>query len=343
MSKKSKKAFSLFSILIAVVILSRCSATTGNKAIAYKEPVTNPDFHVDIYVSNKAWNGTTLLADNHRRGRPRIIEVDMHGRIIWEYALPVNMRQYNNPGFDVELLPSNNVLFVLPGKGIYEINRKGEIVWSHLDRKVSHDADRLANGNTLYVYGYEDKKNEAQVKEVSPSGKIVWAWYAKAEFDKPPYNSIYNQGWTHTNAVTRMANGNTLISPRNFNRLIEVDPKGNVVHVIGEEYLEHQHDPEILPNGNMLLANHKKPHEILEIDTTTEAIVWRFAIPKRRIWPVRDADRLPNGNILITAATALIEITPDKEIVWRLTLQNVHFRSRKEAPALGFYKSRRTR
>ena len=70
-------------------------------------------------------------------------------------------------------------------------------------------------------------------------------------------------------------------------------------------------------------------------------IVWRFAIPKRRVWPVRDANRLPNGNTLITGTTVLLEITPDKEIVWRLKLKNVKFRSRKEAPALGFYKAQR--
>ena len=192
------------------------------------------------------------------------------------------------------------------------------------------------------MFGYDDKKGDAQVKEVTPDGKIVWAWYAKDEFDKSPYKATYNQGWTHTNAVTRMANGNTLISPRNFNCMVEVNSKGKVVNIIGEEYLEHQHDPEILPNGNILVANHQKPHEILEIDTRTEAIVWRFPLPKRRVWPVRDADRLPNGNILITGSTALIEITADKEIVWRLTLKNVHFRSRKEAPARGFYKSQRT-
>jgi len=215
------------------------------------------------------------------------------------------------------------------------------VVWSHLDNKVSHDADRLPNGNTLYVFGHEDKKSDAQVKEVNPDGRIVWSWYAKDEFDKPPYKDTYNQGWTHTNAVTRMVNGNTLISPRNFNCLVEVDPKGKVVRIIGEEYLEYQHDPEILANGNILVANHQQPHEALEIDTHSEAIVWRFALPRRRAWPVRDADRLPNGNILITGATALVEVTPDKEIVWRLRLKNVIFRSRREAPALGFYKAQR--
>jgi len=300
-------------------------------------------FEVDVYNPDKAWKGTTILADNHNRKKPRIVELNMKGEIVWKYDLPDHLRNYTNPGFDVELLPSNTVLFVLPGKGIYEINRQGKVVWSHLDKKVSHDADRLPNGNTLYVFGNEDKESDAQVKEVNSEGKIVWSWYAKDEFDKSPYKDVYKQGWTHTNAVTRMVNGNTLISPRNFNCIVEVNSLGKVVRIIGEEYLEHQHDPEILPNGNILVANHQEPHEAIEIHAQTEAIVWRFAIPKRKMWPVRDADRLPNGNILITGTTLLVEITPDKEIVWRLKLKNVNFRSRKEAPARGFYKAQRVR
>jgi hypothetical protein len=251
------------------------------------------------------------------------------------------LRRYTNPGFDVELLHNDNILFVLPGKGIYEINRRGKVIWSHLDNQVSHDADRLLNGNTLYVFGNNDKKNDAQVKEVSPDGKTVWSWFARKEFDKPPYSNTHNQGWTHTNAVSRMENGNTLISPRNFNCLIEVDPSGKVLRVIGKDYLEHQHDPEVLSTGNILVANHQRPHEAIEIDTRTEAIIWRFAIRKRKAWPVRDADRLPNGNTLITGTTVLLEITPEKEIVWRLKLNNVNFKSRKDAPALGFYKAQR--
>jgi len=332
--------FSLISLLLALIIFSGCRATIGGRAFTYEEPLVDSDITVTRYVPSKTCNGTTLLADNHRRERPSIIEIDMQGRVIWEYAIPPSLGEYTNPGFDVELLPNNNVLFVLPGHGIFEINRKGRLIWFHLDPKVSHDADRLPNGNTLYVYGNDDQKTDAQVKEVDPKGKLVWSWYAQGEFDKPPYQDVYDQGWTHTNAVTRMANGNTLISPRNFNCLVEVDPQGQVMRIIGEEYLHRQHDPEVLSNGNILVANHARPHEILEIDPTSEEIVWRFAVLQRRMWPVRDADRLPNGNILITGSTHLVEITPQKELVWLLEL-NVSFRSPREAPALGFYRAER--
>lgn len=326
-----KKKASIAGILFSLIALS----------IVTSSSLADVSFEVDIYKPAEAYNGTTLLADNFNRQQPRIIEIDMNGEIVWEYDLPGNLKRYTNPGFDVELLPTNTVLFLLPGKGIYEINRDGQIIWSHLDPKVSHDADRLPGGNTIYVFGHNDQTNDAQVKEIDAKGNLVWSWHAKHEFKKEPYEDIFNQGWTHTNAVTRMNNGNTLISPRNFNCLLEVDPDGGVVDIIGEEYLEHAHDPEILPNGNILVANHQQPHSAIEIDKNTDTIIWSFDIPEKKVWPVRDANRLPNGNILITGTAVLLEVTPEGEIVWRLKVNNPGFRTPKDAPALGFYKAQR--
>jgi hypothetical protein len=349
MFKKEIGTFLFFCVISTFAIFSGCTTLSG-RAITYNSGIEDPDIHVEIYHIDKAWNGTTLLADNHNPDRPRIIEVNMRGEIVWEYIIPGHLKQYNNPGFDVEWLPNNNILFVLPRNGVYEINRNGKIVWSYLDEKVSHDADRLPNGNTIMVWGGNDRIDEAQVKEVNPKGKIVWTWYAKDHFNKSPYRNIYRQGWTHTNAVSRLSTGNTLISLRNFNFIVEVDTHGSVVRTIGEGILESPHDPEFLSNGNIILANQLRPsrgvHSAVEIAPETNKIVWQFPIRDRRIWPVRDADRLPNGNTLITGTTKLIEVTREGEIVWQLTLKGVTFdvaseRGRLEASRLGFYKAER--
>ncbi len=303
----------------------------------------DPDIIVDAYQPDRVWAGTTLLPDNHNPDKPRIIEVNMLGEIIWEYLVPPDLKRYNNPGLDVELLPNGHILYVLPRNGVYEIDRSGKIVWSYLTKKISHDADRLPNGNTIFVFGADDQKSDAQVIEVNPKSQVVWTWYAKGYFDKPPYNNIYNEGWTHTNAVSRLPNGNTLISLRNFNFIAEVDPQGAVVRTIGEGILLEQHDPEILPNGNILATSlpRGRPHSAVEIDPKTGRIVWEYLIPDRENWPVRDANRLPNGNTLITGTTEIVEVTPGGEIAWRLRLQGVSF-SLQEAAALGFYKANRT-
>jgi hypothetical protein len=338
MSKKVV-TFLFFCLISAVTIFCGCT-TINSKAIKYDPPVVDPDIYVDIYHPEKAFNGTTLFADNHNPDKPRIIEVNMRGGIVWEYIIPSHLKHYNNPGFDVEWLPNNNILFLLPRYGVFEIDRNGKVIWSYLDGKVSHDADRLPNGNTLVVWGGRDEIGDAQVKEINKEGKIVWSWRAKDHFYKLPYKDIYREGWTHTNAAQRLPNGNTIISLRNFHLVVEVNPQGQVVRTIGEGIFHNQHDPEILPNGNILVANQRVPHRAIEIEPFTGRIVWQSTGFERENAPVRDADRLPNGNTLITGSTRIVEVTSDGEIVWQLRLKDKTF-GREESRTLGFYKAER--
>ncbi|MBU3941899.1 MAG: aryl-sulfate sulfotransferase [Nanoarchaeota archaeon] len=314
-----------------------------NNALAEKpmqRGSVDPDLVVEKYDSSKAMDGTTLFPDNRNSDKPKIIEVNMLGEIIWEYDIPQALTSYTNPGFDVELLPNNNILFVLPGNGVYEIDRDGKVVWSYKTTKISHDADRLPNGNTLFAFGNNDLMSDAQVKEINPKGVIVWSWYAKDYFNKEPYKSIKNQGWTHTNAVSRLSNGNTLISTRNFDMLVEVNPKGEVVKTIGEGIMIQQHDPVLLGNGNFLFANHGTPEKAVEIDEN-ENIVWEYEISNQKQWPVRDANRLPNGNTLITTTTKIVEVSKDKEIVWVLAIKDTSKFIKEASAGLGFYKAER--
>ena len=61
---------------------------------------------------------------------------------------------------------------------------------------------------------------------------------------------------------------------------------------------------------------------------------------KPSTWPVRDANRLPNGNTLITGTTEIVEVTTEGEIVWRLKLKDIVLEL-EEAAARGFYKANR--
>lgn len=332
---------------ITVAILISCSSGVPAAKVASTSKdttardVVDPDFKVDIYVPEKVCEGTTLLSDNHNLERPRIIEINLAGEIVWQYMIPQEMRRYTNPGFDCELLPNNHILYVLPGMGVFEIDREGRTLWSYRDTKVSHDADRLPNGNTLVVFGNNDTKDDAQVREVTSEGKTVWSWYAKNVFDIPPYNTINLQGWTHTNAAERLADGNTLISMRNLNLVAIVDQEGKLVRTYGGGVVQNPHDPQMLPNKNILMAGHPMLSAI-EFDGASGSVVWRFT---ERQWGIphqqaRDANRLSNGNTLIVGTSKIIEVTPEGEIVWRFGLERP-YDTKEEASARGFYKAQR--
>lgn len=61
-------------IVLAIVINLSCCETAAAEAFKYKNPVKDPDIDVEIYNPDKTWHGTSLLANNHRPERPRIIE-----------------------------------------------------------------------------------------------------------------------------------------------------------------------------------------------------------------------------------------------------------------------------
>lgn len=284
------------------------------------------EFVVDINDPERAYNGTTIFTDNSREGTSRIVEVDMTGKLVWEYRVPAKLfkeeRRKNNIVMYVERLPNNNILFIIQKTGIYEVDRNGKVVWSHIDEEVSHDVDRLSNGNTLYLRGWVDN-GEKHVIEINPEGKVVWSWDGVRQFDRPPYADIYNQGWVHANAVTRLKNGNTVVSLRNFNMVVEVNLSGDVVwsHELKgmKKRGAHPHEPEILPNDNMLVAL-TAANVVLEIERKTGRIIWKWQPPHGRkpVVHIRDANRLPNGNTLIVEADKIIEVVPDGEVIWQL-------------------------
>ena len=53
---------------------------------------------------------------------------------------------------------------------------------------------------------------------------------------------------------------------------MEVDSSGEVVRTMGEGLLKLAHDPEFLPNGNVLVANHDKPPAVIEFNPNTGAV-----------------------------------------------------------------------
>ncbi len=296
-------------------------------------------FTVTIHDEDKACQGTTFFV--YKYVDPDIIyEVDMDGGVVWKLELT---EEFGSNQTEAELLPNDNILLANQSVGLYKIDRDGNVLWEHDDPKISHDADLLSNGNFIYVYGMGDMKSDTIVKEISPDGNLVWCWRAFDYFNYSPYSEIdpiEGQGWAHTNAVTRLDNGNTLISIRNFNMIVEVDTQGVPVDTI-LDIVRSPHDPEVINEDYLLAAHqHQSAHSAKKINRHTKEVVWQYDITNTSEYPMRDVNLLPNGNILIATALRIIEVVPSsEEIVWELELTDSIATG--NTPSQGFYKAER--
>ncbi|MBC7544573.1 MAG: PQQ-binding-like beta-propeller repeat protein, partial [Candidatus Sericytochromatia bacterium] len=93
--------------------------------------------------------------------------------------------------------------------------------------------------------------------------------------------------------------------------------RGHQVHWIwGDGELEKPHSIELHDEHFVLIAD-TGHHRVVDVDTTTNEIVWRTA-GKHGISSPRHAQRLADGNVLIADQdnSPLIEITPDNHVAW---------------------------
>jgi len=202
------------------------------------------------------------------------------------------------------------------------IDESGAVAWQHKIGPL-HDLQLLANGNVLLQLSW------TRVVELQRSkDKIVWEYDAS----KSPGNENRR---IEIHAFQRLPNGNTMIAESGRGRIVEVDEHGKIVKeiVLRIEHPSPHRDTRLarkLPTGNYLVC-HEGDGTVREYDHNGK-VVWEYEVPLFGQPPrpghgveafgnqCFSAVRLPNGNTLIGTGNGhrVIEVTPQKEIVWSL-------------------------
>jgi hypothetical protein len=175
-------------------------------------------------------------------------------------------------------------------------------------RNYNESADR--NDDRVFVY------NRTQ-------DRVTWEYHLRNYFDRSQGRS-YTGDWTHLNDVDKVGDGLYLLSPRNMDQVIVVNRTTKEVELsLGEDenysILNAQHNPDFFRdsegNPTLLVADSGNDRVV---EYTREGGEWNrtWTVTGFR-WP-RDADRLPNGNTLITDTLhqRVVEVTPRGEVVW---------------------------
>ena len=221
---------------------------------------------------------------------------------------------------------------------IIEVTPDGEVLWEwlasdHIDEFQFDDAARATIANAP---GFSRAR-----------GSLDWFHINSATYVGP--NRWYDAG------DERFAPDNIVISSRQSSIVAIIARDGSVAWQIGPDFgstdalrairqIVGQHHAHIIPEGlpgagNLMIFDNggssgygtpsgmaptglgihaRSSSRILEIDPTTLELVWSYQAPNFFSTNISGAQRLPNGNTLITegAPGRLFEVTNDRTIVW---------------------------
>ena len=218
-------------------------------------------------------------------GPATVVEVTPEKEVVWKYTGKPRA-PYTGPVEIHAFQRLENGLTMLAETGnkrLIEVDRDGNIqteIALRVDHPHPHTDTRQAHklANGHYLVCHEA---DGCLREYDATGKIVWTY--NLDLAGRPAKGGHDGHGTSVFSALRKPNGNTLIGCGNGNRVIEVTPEGKTVWSV-----EHDELPGI-------------------------TLFWVTTVAIR-----------PNGNIVFGNCHArpknpqLIEITPDKKVVWTL-------------------------
>lgn len=263
------------------------------------------------------------------------------------------------------LLPDGDLIAVYErpdhtpyGWGVARFDPEGRLRWSVIEH-LHHDFALGPDGRT-YMLGHEirtvPREGLAPVEApffdeflviLSPDGNVLERISIFDAFGRSPYRNALLEladldnpkgDYLHPNAIEvvdeRVAArvpgwqaGQVLVSLLEMDGLALIDLKAREVAWFMRGVWHEQHDPDLLPNGRILLFDNQGDlaagmhSQILEIDPVSGSIVWRFASTDEESFyskALGSQQALDNGNVLITESLRgrIFEITRSGQVVW---------------------------
>lgn len=222
-----------------------------------------------------------------------------------------------------------------------------------------HDAEPLGDGRVVMT------DMAAERIFVEENGEVTWQWNASNYYDEPKEGAA-SRDWLHINDVDAIDEDTYLVSVRNANQLLVITEGEGVVEVINEDtdtegdkecthnrqlvdtdgdgdvncgdiaIMNEQHNPQWLggkPAGDGKAA-------VLVADSSNDRVVelhrvdgeWKVAWKLETAggidlnWP-RDADRLENGNTLVTDTRnkRIFEVDENGTIYWSISIDQIPY------------------
>ncbi|WP_067687923.1 arylsulfotransferase family protein [Nocardia jejuensis] len=295
-----------------------------------------------------AGNGVVDLVDEkgervHRWNLP--YRPGRHARILDEGVLAYN-------GATLEIAPLFAMWRKYSGGSMGRYDPNGVRLSEFRDDYQHHDAHHYDDGRILYtavepLTGAEAARIQGGVpgteadgivwsdviREVAPDGTPLWEWKAAerlnpAEFGLQPH--YWREHWPLINSVHPVDEHTVVASLRSVSAVITIDRRTGAATTLSDRAsVAQQHHATPLGDGKVLVFDNGTFRtgesvtysRVVEIDLATSEITWKYQDSPREAFftPfMGGAQRLPNGNTLITEAAfgRIFEVTRESRIVW---------------------------
>lgn len=321
-------------------------------------PAYLPEVEITVPDDGAAQPGWTLLNLHNRfDGVPYTVAmIDLQGRIRWYYQASTDITGDDTP---VVRLPEG-VAFGGRNVRTTVVDWRGELLWQ--GDAGHHEVEPTGEDGHLYYLDWSrcpqlDDDLGAQIVEVDwKNDEIVWRWnFCDFYTPDPSFGD-----WSHANTAAPFGDDEDalIFSSRNQNSVMKVDrSSGEIIWSMGfdgrpvdgfrgdftidePDRFYQQHDPEVTDAGTILMFDNghrdRRPYSRaieLEYDydasgESTARVIWSFRHEPDLFMPIwGDADRLPNGNTLITFGerndtdrTTVVEVSPDEQAVWEMQM-----------------------
>ncbi len=248
------------------------------------------------------------------------------------------------------------------GEAVRRVALDGTTVWEGFTQAGERDQIGLVAGQyhnvlewlgddeiaTVKAIEYDDAL--ADVVEIHDlDGNLVWSWDFTDHVDFSDEQPSFNMWWTHANSVSQRE-GKVYVNSWSLERQFCIDRASgeldwtlggnadfNVAGLAADVFTGPAHSFEALGGDRFLAYDNGSTQRgsraveyALDLDAMTAEVAWAYPgdFSDAETWYNQsqgDADRLDNGNTLISAGNAgagedasrLLEVTPDGELAWR--------------------------
>ncbi|MBN2411707.1 aryl-sulfate sulfotransferase [candidate division KSB1 bacterium] len=283
-------------------------------------------------------NGNIVFANGAGKNPGGAWETTIDGDIIWQDPGGKQDKLYT-----LLKLPTGNYM------GLSRIDQLGPIP----DGPWKADFDSLGMDSVTW--------RTSKILEYDQSGNLVWNWnvfdhYSFADYDSASFAIAAGRkeyDWTHINSLYYdSVDDNIYISTRNMDRVTKINHKtGEIIWNMGRDMpsgdvsfghdlkFNRQHAVEQIANRNIIMIDNGPMNDppvtrALEIAVDESGavpkadIAWQYKLPDSLFTSSNgDADRLPNGNTLITCRIEdverighILEVDENGNWVWMLRM-----------------------